>query len=169
MALTTIDNVKTHLSLTHFGDDALLTRLVDAESARFEAAIGQAVAVTGYTQEQAGDDTDTVVLAYGPVVAVASVTLDGVPQTDYTRSGRIVTLAGAIGRSQTVGIVYTAGWATAPADIEQAVIEMVALKFQERTHLGKQSQSIAGQGAAYLPSITPQSVQVVIDSYRRVD
>lgn len=53
-----------------------------------------------------------------------------------------------------------------PADLEQAAIEYIALKFKEAPHVGKSSQTVAGASAIFLPSLLPLSVRAVLDQYK---
>ena len=68
-----------------------------------------------------------------------------------------------------VTIVYTAGWtlATLPAEIGQAVIELVALRYKERERPGIQaSGGTGGETLSFLRASSPPSVQDVIEAYR---
>jgi hypothetical protein len=68
---------------------------------------------------------------------------------------------------QNVVLVYTAGYEATPADIEQAVLEIVALKFKERERIGVSSETLAGQTISFFRNVSSDTMSV-IDSYRRV-
>ncbi len=150
---------------------------------------------TSYTDTVTGDGSQVLYLKQYPVKEITSVTVDStvIPErTSLTATGWMLdkskgrldltgyTFSGwgrfdcgpfpfgfAATVSNNVVVVYKAGYATLPYDVEQAVIEMVGMKFRERKNIGLQSQTLGGQSVAYLPSILPRSVQDVIDFYSR--
>lgn len=66
-------------------------------------------------------------------------------------------------------INYQAGWATVPADIEQAVIEMVTLTYRRRGRVGQVSRSAGGEAVSFLPDAAPETVTSVVDKYKRIN
>lgn len=176
---TTAADVKTYLGVGYMDDDPLLTTLIAAVSGWFDGQTDRSILTGSCTDARSGDDSRILVLREYPVTAVASVTVDGaiIPEATtwdadgWVRAGRIVLLRGnyrfTLGVNNVV-VVYTAGYASTPADVAQAVIEMVALKYRERQHVGTQTEAIAGQSLSYLPAVVPQSVQGVVNAYRRL-
>jgi hypothetical protein len=74
------------------------------------------------------------------------------------------------GGIQNVAISYNAGYSAVPADIDQAICELVAYRYQERNHVGQRSKTgVAGESIVFTTDVVPPSVQAVIDSYRRVN
>lgn len=70
---------------------------------------------------------------------------------------------------QNVVLSYTAGYATTPSDVEQAIVELVAFKFMERKHVGEKTQSVGGiNTTTYIIDDMPMSVKHVINAYQRV-
>jgi hypothetical protein len=55
-----------------------------------------------------------------------------------------------------------------PADVEQAVIEMVGLDLKQRDNLGISSKSLAGESVSYEKSGMPASVKELLKPYRRM-
>lgn len=175
--LTTAADVKTYLGITSSSDDALLAVLVTAASGYFETMAGRAIVAASATDTFMGDGAQFYVPDLYPVQSVTSLAVAGVAITEavdpanddgwYLVDG-IVRLRGSLfteGKLCVLG--YTGGYEAVPADVAQAVKELVALKYRERQHVGSLSQSIAGQSVSYLPAFTPRSVTDVIDAYRK--
>jgi hypothetical protein len=175
-ALTSVQAVKTYLSLTHAEDDDLLARLVVASSAWFESQTARSFTQASRSDEFVGSGTSRRSLFEQPVTSVTSVWVDGteVPQAaTETDSGwhRVGNLIYLKGYSFTYGalcvVIYNGGYAEIPADVEQAVIETAAMRFRERDRVGEQSKSTAGGNVTFTPYSVPASVQATIVAYRR--
>jgi len=67
-----------------------------------------------------------------------------------------------------VSVVYTAGYATIPGEIEQAAIEMIALKTAERRRVGISSQTLAGESVAYRDVDMTASIKSLLNQYKKV-
>jgi hypothetical protein len=64
---------------------------------------------------------------------------------------------------------YTAGYATTPPDLAQACIELVALRYRERTRIGEVARAIgAGETASYSQKDMSDSIKTLIQQYRVV-
>ncbi len=150
-------------------DDTLLQRLLDGVSAAFEREIGYPVLSAANTEMRRGDGTRVLVLGRPNVTALSALTVDGIDVlADATREGSIVRLSTyRFTDGKVVSVTYTAGYSAVPADIVEAVLELAAIKYRERPHVGQQSQSLAGQAVTYLPAIVPRTVQEVVDRYWR--
>lgn len=176
MALTDLATFKEFLGRTDTAGDALLLRLLEATSVWLEAKCGRRFAAADYTDRFTGDGSNLRLLRCSPVIQVSSVTIDGQPvansvngQPGWYLDGAMMRLVGYLfTEGAQVSISYRAGYEfDIPADVVQAVLEMAALKYRERGHIGTSSQSLAGQSVSFLPSVTPIAVQSVIDTYRR--
>lgn len=55
-----------------------------------------------------------------------------------------------------------------PQEIEQAVIELVALRYRERSRIGENSKSVGGEVVSYNVKDFPDSVKTILNNYRRV-
>lgn len=177
--LTTLDNVKAWLSppLTATGDDALLTRLVTAASGFIQTWLNRAIASQAYTETRDGDGGGKLVFAYTPVTAVASLTIDGDPipaapnphWRGYSFSPTMLYLQGRhfTPGFQNIVVSYTAGFESTPPEIEQACLELVALRYKERDRIGQVSKNLAGEVVAFTQKDMPADVQTLIDQYRR--
>jgi hypothetical protein len=194
--LTTLTNVKEYLAIDpgETSVDALLARLVSSESARFSNLSNNPITSASYTETVDGNGTRYYVPKNYPVLSVTSVTVDGnaiparasVSDNGFALVQNRVELVGYMFTSSraaiyysvypsfsvsagvgNVTIVYTAGYQTVPADVDQAVCEMVALKFRGRDRVGLMSQSVGGETLSYQTLTLPESVQSVIDNYSR--
>jgi hypothetical protein len=177
--LTTLDDVKNWLSppLTSTGDDTLLTRLITAASQFIQTWLNRAVASQAYVETRDGDGGQRMVLANTPVTAVEALTIDGetVPlaigrhSRGYVFSPTTLYLQGSrfAPGFQNVTVSYTAGYASTPPEIEQACIELVALRYKERDRIGQISKNLAGEVVAFTQKDMPADVQTLIDQYRR--
>jgi len=195
MALAQLTDLKQYIGKSDTTDDALLNRLLSGASDFFESQCGRTIATASFTEVRNGDGRQSIAPRHYPVVGATSVAVDGntYPQaTGSTDPGWVVadgliwlrpmqtpasypygylpsTVPTAFfneGRAN-VMLVYTAGYDPIPQDVQQAVIELAALKYRDRQHIGKSGESLAGASVTYLPSLVPASVQSVIESYRR--
>src|SRR5487761_205916 len=178
--LTTLDNVKAWFAppLMTTSDDALLTRLVTAASAFIQTWLGRTIAQTSYSETRNGQGGTRLFLRNRPVVAVASLTVDGVAiapasgpgQAGYLFDDSSVYLAGhAFTRGQqNVTVAYTAGYAATPPELEQACIALVALRYKERDRIGQVSKNLAGEVVSFAQKDMPADVQTLLDQYRSV-
>jgi len=59
-------------------------------------------------------------------------------------------------------------YAYTPQEIEQACIEIVSLRYRERSRIGENSKSIGGETVSYTVKDFPDSVKTILNNYRRV-
>jgi len=177
--LTTAKNVKEWLgSSAATADDAMLGRLVTACSQYVQTWLNRAIAAQTYTEQRDGNGKTRMICADYPVTAVAAVVVDGnaiPPSPDVFTSGYFfdaysIRLRGYdFGqRDGGVTIQYTAGFSAIPPELEQAVIETVALRYKERDRIGHASKSIGGETVAFTITDFPKSVQTIINNYKKV-
>jgi hypothetical protein len=178
--LTTPANLKDWLNLTTDGADVLLARLITAVSAFIQGpeGIGYQVASQSYALVLDGHGSDVLVLGRPPLTAVTSLTIDGtvIPlaatttASGYRFSSSAVWLQGyAFTRGRgNVALTCTRGYAATPADLEQAALELIALRFKERDHIGQDSASMQGQNVTFSTRDMPASVKTVLQGYKKV-
>jgi uncharacterized phiE125 gp8 family phage protein len=178
--LTTVANVKQWLNVTSNTDDSLLQRLLSAESANIQNYLNRQFAVTAYTDTINGQNTLAVHTVNYPIVSVASVTIDGqlIPQsTDPTVPGWVFDLYSVrlvpwqyrfTNGQQNISIQYTAGYASVPLDLEQACIELVALRYRERSRIGVNTQTLGQETTSYQNIDMPPSVKTALAQYKKV-
>jgi uncharacterized phiE125 gp8 family phage protein len=184
--LTTLAAVKRYLKVSLAEDpdkfDVELTRLLAAVSAQVRTDTGRALDVPAAQRVEPhdGDGGCELLLEQYPVTAVASVTVDGtaIPARVLVTDNGHVLADAAIGRLVLVGytftkgvqnvvVTYTAGYAAVPGDLEQAVIELVALAFRDEDHVGQSARSVAGDMVDFRGGPQLAHASAILDSYRR--
>jgi hypothetical protein len=178
--LTTLANVKQWLNIpdSNTNDDALLTRMVSALSGFVQKYINRTIASASYTDVIDGIGQSRGQFANYPVTAVASISVQDQtiqPANSTTSYGYVwsstqwalqsVCVPRGFGN---VVVNYTAGFATTPLDLEQAVIEVLGLRYKERDRIGYVSKSLAGETVTFSLKDMPASTQTLLDSYKRM-
>jgi uncharacterized phiE125 gp8 family phage protein len=171
---TTLENVKAWLGLKaeQTDNDALLARLIVAASAFFERETDRKLLRQQHVEVRDGNGHSIMLFREYPVTAVASVVVEGlqIPASavGFTET-KLVLVGYAFSRgAANVTITYTAGYETVPADVEQAVIDLVAFRYRERDRIGLASKGMAGETTAFIVREVPPSVARVLNDYRRV-
>ena len=67
-----------------------------------------------------------------------------------------------------LSLVGTAGFASVPPGVEQAVIDLVALRYRELDRIGMASQSVGGETTAYVIRDMPPQVATALASWKPV-
>jgi len=176
--LTTLANAKAWVNVASPNDDAIIQRLVTAQSQGVLNYLNRPIAQTTYTETYDGNGLDLLMLGNYPISSITSLSIDGqaitarpaLGQSGYTFDSDTIYLDGYTfnrGRANIV-VTYVAGYAVVPFDLEQAVIELVALRYKERDHIGHVSKAIQGETVAYIQKDMPDDVRTVLDNYRRV-
>lgn len=174
--LTSVANLKSWSSLVSTADDALLARLITAVSSFFASYCGRVFQSAAYSEVRDGTGGAKLVLRQYPVTAVASLAVDGqtigmrpkVGQPGYVISPpRTLALAGYTFTSdvQNVEVSYTAGFATTPADLEQACIECCASWYKRKSRIDEQSKSIQGEVITFSMKDIPAAAKSILDDY----
>ena len=181
--LTTLADVKAWLQTGQNSfpatDDALLTRLITAASEYIQTWLNRRIASTDYFETRDGTGGQRMQFACFPVTAVLSLTIDD--QTiaaapcrgaaGYRFSPTQLSVCGyRFNRgAQNVTISYTAGYPTTPPDVAQACIELVALRYRERTRIGEISRSLGGaETVAYTQKDMTDAIKTLLQQYRVV-
>lgn len=176
MALTTLAKVKQFGKIESFEDDLLLTRMIDAASATIELFCGRTFVSQSYTETKDGTGQRKMTLRNVPVTAVASVTVNGQPISarpevqgnGYTFDAYGVRLTGyafTVGLDN-VRVVYTAGFAAVPPDVDMACCELVTLRYKTLDRLGVSSKSLAGESISFNQGDFSDPVRRALDQYR---
>jgi hypothetical protein len=181
--LTTLADVKAWLQTGQSSfpatDDALLTRLISAASEYIQIWLNRRIASTDYFETRDGTGGQRMQFACFPVTAVLSLTIDDqtIPATPsstaagYRFSPTQLSVCGyRFNRgAQNVTISYTAGYPTTPPDVAQACIELVALRYRERTRIGEISRSLGGaETVAYSQKDMTDAIKTLLQQYRVV-
>lgn len=181
MALTTLDKVREWLALKNLNapppED--LQRVLNAASTFVENYLGFKVLRHTVTEQRDGNGKTEMMLKEHYVLSFTSVTISGqaFPESpDYQQRGWrhadwwIMLQGGDVfprGR-RNITLVYEAGFDVVPADIEQAVIDLCALRYKEKDRIGIQSKSLAAETISFIITELSPSQRAVLDKYRRV-
>jgi hypothetical protein len=138
--------------------DTLLSALIGSASQYVKSWLNRDILSASYTERYRGNGGETLLLANGPVTGVASVAWRGAALTVagdpvagtsgfyFDGAGRVLSLQGyCFPRGELVQVSYTAGYASAPADVQQAVNELVGETYRRRDRIGQSSKSLGGQ------------------------
>jgi uncharacterized phiE125 gp8 family phage protein len=176
MALASLADIKSLLSIAHLDDDDLLTRVVAAASTYFEQQTGRTILATDYVEIQDGNGGRVIIPSNYPVISVTTVTLNGTALalstgygvSGYYLNGNVIRLRDTwVSEGEgNVSISYRAGYVAAPEDVRQAVLELAALMYRERDRVGQQSKTVGGENVSFYYA-PPARVVSAIEVYRR--
>ncbi|HLN25709.1 MAG TPA: head-tail connector protein [Patescibacteria group bacterium] len=179
--LTTLDTVKEWLGLTdpsQTEDDDLLTRLISAVSQVIATWCARDFTMQSYIETRDGTGGDRMPFINYPVSAVDSLLINGRPippaatccASGYSFTPTMLMLHGyGFNRGHgNVVITYTAGLASIPLDLEQACIELVALRFRDKDRIGLVSKGMAGETTSFIQKDMPDPVKLVLACYKRI-
>jgi len=160
-------------------------RLISGASNYFRQRTGRDIQVpaAAYSAEKhSGDGNFGIHTKQYPVTELLSangVYVDGVlvPQAVNPGDSGWVLVDAETGRIELVGhlfevgvgnvsLTYKAGYAAIPADLEQAIIEHVALRYADRKRTGIDSMSAAGESAQFGNAGSLAYIVGVLDTYR---
>jgi hypothetical protein len=180
-------------------DDALLTRLITAASQFIQTWLNRQIASQDWVEVRdglgnaLGPYDARYQFATFPVSAVSRVVVDGVTippipaslpgqsgiaivDTFVTQAGYLFTPTQLVIRGYAVprkagcvSLQYTAGYAVTPPDLAQACIELVALRYRERSRIGEVSRAGGGgETVSYSQKDMSDSIKTLIQQYRVV-
>ncbi len=180
-------------------DDALLTRLITAASQFIQTWLNRQIASQDWIEirdglgSTLGPRETRYQFATFPVSAVSRVVVDGVtlpaiPASPPAQSGMIIvgSFAAQAGylftptqlvirgyavprKAGCVTLQYTAGYAVTPPDLAQACVELVALRYRERSRIGEVARVIGGgETVSYSQKDMSDSIKALIQQYRIV-
>jgi len=152
-------------------DDTVLARLITAASAFFTTSCASAILQQTYSELYDGKGGTRLYLRQTPVTSVASLSIGPLAiqpsvapgQVGWVLNGNVIVLYGHwFWRGlANVAVTYTAGYATPPTDVAEAVMELVGLRYRGRDRLGKVSE---GMGGLATTSYTQKDVSPFIAS-----
>lgn len=178
VALAALADVEAWLSLpAGNADEALLTRLLSAASDFAETYCNRQFSVTDYVEVRDGNGQARLSPFQYPITAIAGVTIcdQAIPALSgtgggYFLAGRSIVLRGYVFDRGTANVVlnYSAGFDVIPDAVQQAVIELVAMRYRERDRIGLSSQHAAGETTSYSLKDMPASAATLLAQYRAV-
>lgn len=176
--LTTLANTKSWLSVSSATDDALLSRLISAASDYIQTWLNRDIAMATYTSARDGNSGRRLMTKNYPVLSVTSVIIDQqiIPASvnggaGYVFDSTSIMLIGGYQFTrgfQNVSVTYVAGYATTPNEIEQATIELVAMRYKERDRIGQVSKSIGGETVTFSQKDFSDSIETTLTNYKKV-
>jgi hypothetical protein len=162
-------------------DDALISRLITAASQFIQTWLQRQIAVGDWIEIRDGDGGQRLAFANFPVTQVWSLSIDGlsIPPAPsdggfgagYVFSPTELALRGYVftRRVQNVSVTYAAGYASVPPDIAQACIELVALRYRERTRIGEASKALmSGETVTYSQKDMSDDIKTLLSQYQAV-
>jgi len=176
--LTTVASVKAYAGIASSADDAMLASMVTAYSAWVRSFLNRDLTTNSYDIRRSGRGTLAMQLPQYPVTAVALLEVDGQPiaaqsawgAPGYRFDDTQIVLDGycfTLGISN-VHIQFTAGYASPPADIAQALNELITLRYKLRDKLEWSSKSLAGETVSLVQRDMPASVATLLNNWRCV-
>ncbi len=131
---------------------------------------GYAVFAEQHTVPAAAPYTLTTVRSWAADIGVAYVgggalvlTTGSPVPGQYTVAGGLYTF-----NALDAGKAVTLSYSYLPYEVEQACIELVALRYQERQRIGQVSKSLAGETVSFSQKDMPMDVATGLQPYRRV-
>jgi hypothetical protein len=191
--LTTLDKAQAQIfgNAPEINANDILTALIASSSAWVEREVGGDLITATITETRDGNGGTRIVLERShtwrpgnPTTTITSLKIDGatiparpaVTTSDTNPSGYVLTgdaidLVGYCFAEGTANVVvtYTAGFTTCPADVEQAVLEHVALRYRDRGRTGLSSSSGDGESVSYSSAGTLAFIEGVLASYRPLE
>lgn len=180
--LTDLATVKAWLGITGSATDAQLSGLITAASTFVGQYLSRSLLTASYTELYQGNGQSFMLLRQSPVTAVASVQCGG--GLTFT-AGNPLTLASGYyldADGQTlrligqcfpwrlpIQITYTAGYASAPADVGQVCTELVGEAFRRRDRIGQNSKTLASQEIiSFSTADMNATIKAMLAPYRRL-
>lgn len=184
--LTTVANLKAHLGIpsAETSQDTRMELLINAASDSIERYLDRKLKSQTITEYQHGRRQDSLLLHEWPVTGITELRVDMdhvfsdastlIPSADYgigDDKNSLIYFDTVFPRgNHNIKIVYVAGYATVPSDIEMAALlfcEWLYL-FRNRQDIGRTSKSKGDESQGILQGI-PEIVRQLIDPYRRTE
>lgn len=177
--LTTLAGVKLFLGIQNDADDALLSSLISQISFAISNYTNRNLLSQSYVERYDGNSSSILMLRQHPITAVSALAINGAAVSaspdgiaaGYAFDGNYVFLTKAIFPKgiQNIQVSYTAGYASVPFDVAEAVTELVADRYRVRGRLGESSKSMAqGGSTSYDMSYMSDKVKGSLSNYRRM-
>ena len=176
--LTTLAAVKTYAGVQGTTDDALIGSLITAYSAWVRSWLSRDLLRTTYTVRLSGAGGASIQLPQYPIRSIASLSVNGVAiaaQPSWGASGyyfdstRLYLEGFSFSRGNgNVLVTFDAGLDVVPADLAQAVNELIGLRYATRDKQGWSSKTLAGETVSIVTKDMPDSVRTTLRQYQRV-
>lgn len=181
--LTTLADVKGWLQTGQnafpITDDGLLARLITAASQYIQSWLNRSIVLADYVEARDGSGGKSLQFGCFPVTEVKSLAIDGqeIPRATASQVAGYVFSSTQLGVRgyrfsrgvQNIVVAYTAGYTQVPPEIAQACIELVALRYRERTRIGEVSKSLGGtETVTYAQKDMSDAIRTLLLQYRAV-
>lgn len=184
--LCTLAEVKAWLPVNQSTDDTMLQRLITDQSQNAMDFMGRAnIMSQSYTDQYSGVGGNRIMLRNWPVTAIAAVSVNGISISAQTSppngAGYIFNAWNGVGVGapcmlglsgysfapgfQNISVTYTAGYASIPGPVKDAVIELVALHYKERQRIGMNSVSDGQTSTTYNRRAMTESIEDALNRY----
>lgn len=175
--LCTLAEVKTYMGITDSNTDDILQQLITAASQFANSYCSRILKTGSYTDPSNGTGGHVLIPVQSPITAVSGLTINdrtiplstGTSVMGYVFDDFAVYLRCARFSEgyQNVVLSYTAGYVTVPADLNNAVIELVVLKYRTKGQIGVSSRGIAGETISYTGADMSRNTRRVFNTYQR--
>lgn len=170
-------------------DAALIASLITAASAAIETYCGREFTSTVRTEDYDGDGDKYLLLRAWPLTSVTSITITEDDGTTYSIAAADLTLNEEVGEIrvksvlttsdfayfpsgyQNISVVYTGGYATIPADIQQACVHLIETMLAANQQAGDVTSEKLGDYAVTFAATDkglPSLVRLLLARYRDV-
>lgn len=155
--LLDVEDVKTHLAITHTDNDAYLTDLIKQVRLSVEKFCG--ISIGAQTRKWVYDEwgkwpDKEAPIPYGPVTAISSITRrTGPGTTDTLTANDDYELQGEQAKTLTVfgggrcTVTYTCGYSTLPDDLKRGMLEEITYRYE---HKGDTKDGLSDNAINYL-------------------
>lgn len=176
--LTTLSSFKAYSGVVISTDDVAISNLITAYSEFTRSYCSRTFTPQAFSARFDGRNNTRQMLPEFPILTVTAVavgTTTIAAQSTFGANGyrfdeTTVMLDGyrfTKGEGNVL-IAWTAGFATIPPDLAQAVNELVGLRYTLRDKQGWSSKSLAGETVSLITKDMPASAKTVLDYYSRV-
>lgn len=173
--LTTVEAFVAYADAANDPDTASIQRMITAYSTAVRSYTNRDFTLESYSRTFDGANNTRLMLSQYPIVSVTGlqVGMQVIPAapafgaTGFRFDERTVMLNGyrfARGEGNVL-VSWTAGFATVPSDIEEAVIEWMATRYANRgDRAGWSSKTLAGETVSLMIKGMPETVKIVLDN-----
>jgi len=183
--LVTVAQVEAHFGIpTGTGDATQLGFQIEVASQMIEKYTKRIIKEQTFTEIYDGRRDNRLILGQWPVTSITEIRFDTeslfvdaetlVDSDDYRLSTNQQELIYRPGKwpigYQNIKVVYDAGFATVPADIQSACLFLVDFLEGVRTNrnIGRKTKGKAGETTTLIEGI-PETIATMLDSYRRIE
>ncbi|MDQ1326679.1 MAG: hypothetical protein QG564_1805 [Campylobacterota bacterium] len=168
--LTSVADVKKYLRINSATDDALIGSLVSSASKFIESWCGRSFSAADYVEKFNGTNRDYHFVKHTPLNSLVYVKVNNINEEVLNYNEEMIVISNTFKSGRiNCEISYNAGYDVIPADIEQACIELVGIKYKQIETLNLSSKAIAGETTSFIVNEMPDFVKVVLQQYRSVN